>query len=158
MAYFVILVFVIILSPFLISAASKQDKKHKSRLLHLFLLILAGQIILGFFNWETLVGTGRTGFGLALAYPNSLLWTFFAVSLIQIAFLVSGRHNLKTAVVGLNFCNTILFFLGLIRISNIVGTQIFSIPAVVSAFLVLFGNVVGLMFINKDKKLLSKIP
>lgn len=158
MAYFVILVLVALLSPLLISLASKQGKKHKNRLLHLCLLILTSQILLGFFNWETFEGPGRTGFGLARAFPNSLLWTFFAVSAIQIVFLLSGKYSLKTTAVAINFGNSILFFLGLIKTSNIIGTQMFSIPTVTCAFLVLIGNVVGLILINNDRKLISKLP
>jgi len=157
-AYFVILVVVALLSPFLISTASKQGKKHKNRLLHFCLLILTAQILLGLLNWETFEGPGRTGFGLAQAFPNSLLWTFFTISAAQIALLLSGKPGLTTVAVVLNFCNSILFFMGMIRISDSLGTQIFSIPAVACTFLVLIGNIAGLTLINKDRKLISKLP
>lgn len=44
----------------------------------------------------------------------------------------------------------------MINLSNKAGYQIFSLSAIGAVFLVLFGNIIGLAFINQDKNLLKK--
>lgn len=158
MTYLIILAGVLILSPFIISLASSQNKKIKTKLRLIFLLLLSSQIILGFFNWEAFLKGTRTGFELALNYPTSFLWIFFIVSFIQIILLISGKRSADTLAVILNFANTILLFTGMIRVSNMTGIQAFSLASLTAIFAALIGNIVGLMFINKDKNLMAKYP
>lgn len=157
MTYAVILVFVLLLSPLVLKLASKQDKKSKLRLKVVFISILIFQLILGFFNWERFSGFGRSGFELSLAYPNSLLGLFFIISAVQILTLLAYKPFNKLVVV-LNFINSILLFAGLIRLSSILGFQAVSLASIGAVFLVLSGNVSGLVFLNKDKNLLKKYP
>lgn len=158
MAYLIILAGVLILSPFIISLASSQNKKVKNKLRLLLLSLLFLQIISGLFNWEAFLKGTRTGFELALNYPYSFLWTFFIVSFIQIVLLVFSKRSADILAVILNFANTILLFTGMIRVSNITGVQAFSFASLIAIFAVLIGNVAGLMFINKDKNLMAKYP
>ena len=58
----------------------------------------------------------------------------------------------------LNFVNTVVFLFGIIRASDIVGEQLVSFFNIGAVFAVLIGNVIGLMFINKDKGLIAKYP
>lgn len=155
MTYAIILVFVLLLSPFVLKLASKQDKKSKLKAKTIFLSILISQLILGFFNWENFT-SGRSGFELSLAYPNSLLGLFFIISAVQILALLAYK-SFNTQVVILNFINSILLFAGLIRLSNILGFQAVSFASIGAVFLVLSGNVLGLTWINKDKNLLRQI-
>lgn len=156
MTYAIILVFVLLLSPFVLKLASKQDKKSKFRLKVVFISILIFQLISGFFNWENF-SRGRSGIELALTYPNSLLGLFFIISAVQILVLLISK-SFNTPVVVLNFINSILFFAGLIRLSSILGFQAVSLASIGAVFLVLLGNVLGLVWINKDKNLLKKYP
>lgn len=156
MTYAVILIFVLLLSPFVLLTASKQDKKSKTRLKLIFLVILTLQLVLGFLNWENFT-TGRNGFELALSYPQSWLGLFFIISILQIMFLFTNK-SLYTPAIILNFANTILIFVGLIRLGNILGYQAVSLFSILAVFLVLIGNVVGLAFINKEKNLFKKYP
>ncbi|MBI2019045.1 hypothetical protein HYS95_00055 [Candidatus Daviesbacteria bacterium] len=158
MAYLIILAGILILSPLIITLASSQNKKVKSRLRLIFLSLLSLQIILGFFNWETFLKGTRTGFELALNYPSSFLEIFFIVSLIQIILLSLTKRSLDVITVVLNFINTVLLFSGMIRVSNMTGVQAFSFASLAVIFAVLIGNVIGLMFINKDKNLMAKYP
>lgn len=155
MTYAIILVFVLLLSPFVLKLASKQDKKSKIRLKIVFISILIFQLILGFLNWENFTN-GRSGFELSLAYPNSLLGLFFIISAVQILALLAYK-SFNTQVVILNFINSILLFAGLIRLSAILGFQAVSLASIGAVFLVLIGNVLGLTWINKDKNLLRQI-
>lgn len=157
MEYTLILIAVLILSPFILSFASNQKKAAKLNLKLFFILILASQIILGFLNWENFSSTGRSGFGLSFSYPISFLGLFFIVTLIQIVLLQIGK-SFNTLIVVLNFINSILFFAAMIRLSNILGFQAVSFASIGAVFLVLTGNVTGLAFINKDKNLLAKYP
>lgn len=156
MTYAVILIFVFLLSPFILSIASKQDKKSKTRLKLIFLSILVAQLLSGFLNWENF-SIGRSGFELSLTFPTSLLGLFFIVTSIQIILLLIGK-SFNTLIVVLNFINSILFFAAMIRLSNILGFQAVSFSSIGAVFLVLIGNVAGLAFINKDKNLLKKYP
>lgn len=156
-SYTFILVAILIISPFILTLAAKQDKKAKHNLKYIFLTILSSQILLGFLNWENFQGTGRSGFNLSLAYPDSFLGLFFIISLLQITLLLLNK-SFNTAVAVLNFINSVLIFAGMIRISSSLGYQAVSFASVGAVFLVLVGNVVALIFINKDKNLLKKYP
>lgn len=156
MEYAVILAAVLIISPFVLKIASSQDKKTKQNLRIIYLILLAFQILLGLLNWETLTGQGRSGFELAISYPNSYLWLFFVVTFIQIILLLLKKHSLDTSAVILNFANTIIFFITMISISKILGQQIVSLANIGTIFTVLTGNVVGLVLVNIDKNLLKK--
>ena len=156
LSYVIILAAVLVISPFVLKFASKQDQKTKQQLKFVFLILLAAQIILGFFNWENFT-SGRNGFDLSLAYPNSLLGLFFITSFIQIILLTINK-SFNTLVAVLNFINTVLIFTGMIRLSSILGFQAVSLSSIGTVFLVLFGNVVALAFINKDQNLLKKYP
>lgn len=153
MPYLIIIVVVLIASPFILRLAQSQDKKDKRNLKHIFLIILVIQICLGLLNWENFT-VGRSGFGLSLAYPNSFLGFFFILSLIQIMILLLRPFD--TLVVVLNFFNSVLIFIGMTRLSNILGFQAVSLASIGAVFLVLAGNVVSLSFINKDRNLLKK--
>jgi len=154
MPYLIIIAVVLITSPFILKLAQSQKKEVKRNLKLALLLILTTQLILGLLNWENFT-SGRSGFELALIYPNSLLGLFFIISIIQIVFLIIGK-SFNTLVVILNFLNSVLIFAGVIRLSNILGFQAVSFASVGSVFFVLFGNIVALAFINKDKNLLKK--
>ncbi|MDO8570191.1 MAG: hypothetical protein Q7R97_01230 [Candidatus Daviesbacteria bacterium] len=153
--YIIILAVVLVISPFVLKLATNQGKKAKQSLRSVFILIIFAQILLGFLNWETFKGMGRNGFELSLTYPDSFLGLFFIISIIQI-FLLLINKSFTTLVVVLNFLNTFLIFVGMIRLSNILGYQVASLVSIGTVFLVLIGNVVGLVLINKDKNLLKK--
>ncbi len=154
--YAIILAAVLIFSPLVLRMASGQKKETKQQLKFILLFILAAQILLGFLNWENFK-TGRSGFELALIYPNSLLGLFFIIALLQVIFLTVGK-SFNTIVVVLNFINSVLIFMGMIRLSNILGFQAVSLASVGAVFLVLIGNVIALAFINKDRQLFKKYP
>lgn len=156
MEYAVILIGILLVSPFILKIASSQNKKGKDNLRIIFLSLLAVQVISGLFNWETFQGTGKSGLELALAYPNSYLWIFFAVSVVQFLLLTTKKPIFYTVSVVLNFVNTIMFFAGMIILSNILGKQIVSFVSIGVIFVVLIGNVVGLTLINKDRNLFKK--
>lgn len=152
--YVIILAAVLIISPFVLKIASSQKKETKQQLKFILLFILSAQILLGFLNWENF-SMGRTGFELAMIYPSSLLGLFFIVSLLQLILLIINQ-SFNTAAVVLNFINSILIFAGMILLSNILRFQAVSFASIGAVFLVLIGNVVALVFINKDKNLLKK--
>lgn len=156
-SYTFILVAIFILSPFILAYASKQDKKTKHNLKYIFLTILLYQILLGFLNWESFKGTGRSGFELSFAYPGSFLGLFFIITLLQITLLFLNK-SFNTMVAALNFINSIVIFIGMIRISSSLGYQAVSFASVGAVFIVLVGNVITLVFINKDKNLIKKYP
>lgn len=124
----------ILLAPFILKLASNQSKKNKQNLKSLFIFILFTQIILGFFVDVNF---------------------FLVISFLQIILLIINK-SFNILVVILNFINSVVIFMEMINMSNKVGYQIFSIPAIGAVFLVLIGNVLGLVFINKDKNLLKK--
>lgn len=142
-------------SPFVLKLASNQGKKTKQNLRSIFIFILSAQIILGFLNWETFKGTGRSGFDLSLAYPGSMLGLFFILSVAQIILLLVSK-TFNVLVVVLNFISSVTIFMGMIRLSSILSFQAVSLSSIGAVFLVLTGNVVGLTFINKDSNLLKK--
>lgn len=154
LTYVIILVAVLIISPFVLKLAINQSKKTKQNLKSFFILVLSAQILLGFLNWENFI-VGRSGFELALTYQTSLLGLFFIIALLQIIFLTISK-SFNTIVVVLNFINSVLIFIGMIRLSNILGFQVVSFTSVGDVFLVLMGNIISLLYINKDKNLLKK--
>lgn len=154
--YLIILAAVLIISPFVLRLASNQKKEIKQQLKNVLLFVLSAQILLGFLNWENFA-QGRNGFELAFTYPNSFLGLFFVISVFQILLLVINT-SFNTLMVTLNFINSVLIFIAMIRLSNILGYQPISLASVGAVFLVLIGNVVALVYINKDKNILKKYP
>ncbi len=149
----------LLLAPFILKVAVKQDKKIKSVLRSVvWITILSLQLLLGFFNWERFNEIERSGFELSLTYYNSFLWLFFLLTIIQIILLLTKRRVFDITSLILNAINVFVFFFSVITISRIVGYQIVSLWSIVAIFLVLIGNVVGLMLVNKDSKLLSNYP
>lgn len=141
MEYFFILTAILIISPFIIRLASSQNKKTKDNLKVIFLSFLLLQLILSF--------------KIAFAYPQSFLGLFFVVTIVQIILLFLNRKFYTLAVI-LNFINTIIFFVGMIRLGQTTGVQDTSFTSIGTTFIVLIGNVVGLILTNKDKNLLKK--
>lgn len=158
MEYALILLVTLLASPFVLRLASTQNKKAKKNIrdIYLGLVILTGA--LGLFNFETWQENGRSGFDLAASYPQTFLGLFFVVIFLQAVLLTVNRPRLNTLAVILNFANTFVFFAALITLSNHLGRQVVSLASVATIFLVLIGNVVGLVLVNKDKKLLAKFP
>lgn len=148
---------VVVISPLVLALGSRKDKKTKKWLKYIFLALLILQLVFGFFNWERFDGEGRSGFELARSYPSSLLFLFFGTALFQILLLFITRRAGRVCV-SLNFFNTVLIFWGMVRISEVVGHQVVSLAGTRTVFLVLIGNVVGLIYINQDPKLLAKWP
>ena len=153
MPYLIILIVVLIVSPLVLKLAQSQKKEVKIKLKLILLILLITQIILGFFNFETFTN-GRSGINLSLIYPGSFLGLFFVISVTQIILLLNKSFN--TLVVVLNFINSVLFFVAMIRLSSLLGFQPVSLASSGTVFLVLTGNIVSLAYINKDKNLLSK--
>lgn len=134
--YLIILVAVLVISPVVLKLASKQGKDTKQSLKYLLILMLSAQIFLGFFG------------GLNLGI-------FLAITITQIILLIINQKFYSLAVV-LNFINTFIFFYGMIRLGQVTGIQDTSFASIGTVFIVLIGNVVGLILINKDKNLLKK--
>lgn len=155
MPYLIIIVVVLITSPFILGLAQSQKKEVKRNLKFTLFTIFIAQLSLGLLNWENFT-SGKSGFELSLIFPNSLLGSFFVISILQIILLILSK-SFNTLVVGLNFINTVLVFVGMIRLSSILGFQAVSFSSIGAVFLVLIGNVTGFAFINKDKNLLKKI-
>lgn len=156
MEYTVIIIAVLLLSPFILKIATSQNKKTKYNLRIILLVLLGLQLLAGFLNWEVLKGFGRSGFELSLTFPSSYLWLFFAISFIQFLLLVIKKPALDITSVILNFINTAIFFAGMIMLSNLLGRQVVSFASISTIFAVLIGNVAGLMLINKDNNLFKK--
>ena len=154
MPYLIIIVIVLITSPFILRFAQSQKKEVKRNLRLALLVILATQLSLGLLNWENFT-SGRSGFELLLIFPNSFLGLFFIISAIQIILLTINK-SFNNLVVILNFLNSVLIFAGMIRLSNILGFQAVSFASVGAVFLTLIGNVIVLSYINKDKNLFKK--
>lgn len=150
----IVAILTLLLSPFILAIASNQNKEIKKNLKLAFIFILFAQVLLGFLNWEN-NSLGRSGFELSLTYPNSFLGLFFIMPLTQIILLLLNK-SFNTLIVVLNFINSVLIFITMIRLSNILGFQAVSFASIGAVFLVLFGNVIGLNFINKDRNLLKK--
>lgn len=134
--YLIILAVVLIASPFVLKLASNQGKKTRHGLKSVFIFLILAQILLGFSS------------GLNLG-------TFLAISIAQIILLILNQ-KFSTLVVILNFINTVVFFYEKIRLGQTTGVQDTSLASISTAFILLIGNVVGLIFINKDKNLLKK--
>ncbi|MBI2310346.1 hypothetical protein HYU90_00765 [Candidatus Collierbacteria bacterium] len=134
--YTLILVVTLIISPFAIILAQKQDKRTKSRLRSTLLLLLIGQTLLGLLNWKTLL-------------------LFLAISLLQI-FLLTKKTRAETPTVFLNFINTFVFWAIMIRLDQKPISDPANLAGIAIAFIVLIGNLVGLLLINKDKWLRLK--
>ena len=128
--YTFILIAVLIISPFVLELAEKQDKKTKTGLKNIFLFLLIAQIILASFSWQ-------------------ILLLFLAISLLQLFLLLKKP---SPAVVFLNLINTLVLFITMARLNRPVG-NLTNLAAIAAAFLVLTGNVVGLLLINKEKRL-----
>lgn len=152
-----VVILTIVLSPFILIIASNQNKNVKNKLRLVFFCILAVQIILGFFNWENFKELGRSGYELALNFPQSYLGFVFVISLLQIILILINKSFTTLAVV-LNFINTILIFIAMSRLSSNLGFQAVSLSSIGAVFLILIGNVVALAFINKDKNIFKKYP
>lgn len=129
--YTLILVVVLAISPWVLKLAEKQDKKTKSRLKNIFLLLLIGQTLLGLPSWK-------------------LLPLFLTISTFQI-FLVVRKIPLPAVL--LSFVNTVIFFFTLIRLDRGPIENSANLTYIAIAFIVLIGNVVGLLLANKEKKL-----
>lgn len=155
MEYIFILIAVVLLSPFILNLASNQKKETKRNLKLFYILLLAGQVFLGFLNWENFQKSGQSGYELAIDYPASFLGLFFGISLFQIILLILNK-SFNGLVVVLNFINSALIFAGMIQLSNILGVQAAGFASIGAVFLVLIGNIIGLLYINKDKNLLNK--
>lgn len=155
-SYLIILIAVLFISPFVLKLASNQKKETKQQLKWILLFILSAQILLGFLKWTKTGIFLRSGFEIANSFPGSLLVLFFIISALQILLILlnTERTNLLAAI--LNFINTVLIFVAMIRLSNILGYQVVNIAPVSTVFLVLIGNIFALVFINKDKNLLKK--
>ena len=153
-SYLLVLAAVLILSPFALAAASKQDKKTKTKVRLVFLFFIISQLVLGFLNWENFE-SGRSGISLAISYPGSLLWLFFVISAVQVLLVLLNTRFTTLYAAILNFVNTVVLFAGLIRVSQILGFQAVSFASIATVFLVLIGNISGLVYINKDRNLLN---
>lgn len=92
---------------------------------------------------------------MAIAYPTSLLGLFFGLTLFQIILLLISKAFNRLVVI-LNFINSVLFFAAMIRVGNILGIQAVGFASIGAVFLVLSGNIIGLLYINTDKNLLKK--
>lgn len=136
--YTLILAAILIISPFAIGLAQKQDKGTKSRLKNIFLLILVSQLILGLLSWKAL----------------SL---FLLISLIQI-FLLTRKISHQTPVVLLSFINTLVFWTTMIRLDQNQISNSTNLVGIAIAFIILLGNVIGLLLINRDKRLMLPKP
>ncbi len=151
LTYPIILFVVLILSPILLTLANKQDSRTKKTLKTGFFILLLLELLSGFFNWESFSGTGQSGFELAFTYPRSFFGLFFVIVLIQMILLFIPKRTAHLATVVLNFFNTAVFFVGLILVSQTIGKQVVSFWSIGAIFAVLIGNVVGLVWLNKDK-------
>lgn len=134
--YTLILIATLIISPFAIGLAQKQNKRTKSRLKNIFLLLLVAQITLGMLNWKTL----------------SL---FLIISLVQI-FLLTRKTPAQTPVVLLNFINIFVFWAIMIRLGQRPISDPINLAGIAIAFIILIGNIVGLLLINREKGLRLK--
>lgn len=153
LTYPIILLVVLILSPFVLTLANKQDSRTKRNLKIGFFILLLFELASGLFNWESFSGAGQSGFTLSFTYPTSLLGLFFAIALVQMILLLIPKRTAHLAAVVLNFINTVVFFVGVILVSGAIGKQIVSLWSIGVIFAVLIGNVVGLVWINKDNTL-----
>ena len=131
--YLFVLIAVCAISPFAISIAQKQDKKTKSHLKNIFLFLLISQIILSLLN-------------------RTVLPFFLVISLIQVVLLFFAQ----TPTVILNLANTFYFFLTMAQLERGQNNLSPNPLAIAIAFILLFNNVMGLLLINKEKRLVIK--
>lgn len=150
LSYSIILLGTLICSPFVLKIAMRQDNQTKFRLKAIFLILLVAEILLDFSNWESFDPASRSGIALALAYPQSLLGIFFGLTLVQLLLLATESY-VHIAVL-LNGINSVLIFVALRNVSQLMDKQIVSLASVAVVFLVLASNVVGLAFLHKNKK------
>jgi len=158
MDFIIVIAVVALVTPLALRIASKQDRDSKNKLRAILWVLLLGEFLSGLLDWETFDGAGRSGLKLALTYPSTFLWMFFVVAFVQIILLSFRRPTIYATVATLNFVNTIIVFIGMIMVSNIIGRQIVSPAGIAAIFLALIGNVVGLLLANKDKNLIAKSP
>jgi len=153
-----ILPFIILISPIILSLAARQEKEVKQKLRHVFqisLVIIAG---LAFLNWETQSPGGRNAFALASDFKSIFLWLFLGITFGQIIILHLKTYKFDVLATVGNVFTTFLFFAAAITISNAIGQSLVS-PAVITTVLtVLANNVIGFVLVNKDPNLLSKFP
>lgn len=156
MEYAFIIVVTLLLSPLVLFLASSQKKEMKAKLKAVYKAILLAVCLIGFFNWESFDTGGRSGFELAISYPYYFLWLFFMILIIQLLLFINDNREYHIVVVVLNFVNTIILLLSLIGLSKYLGKQVVSLYTITAVFLLLIGNILGLVFINKDKNVLRK--
>ena len=147
----------VLISPIILSLASKQEAETKQKLRYVFQISLAIIIALAFLNWETQNPGGRNAFALSSDFKSVFLWLFIAVTFGQLILLQlkNYKYDLGTAIA--NIFATFLFFASAISISN-AGQSLVSPAVITTALTVLVNNVIGLVLVNKDPNLLSKFP
>lgn len=155
--YIFILIGILVLSPIVLALAVRQEKELKEKVRKFCLFLLGVELLLGFLGWESFSG-GRSAFSLALKYPGSFLWVFFAITAVQIICLILNKKHLATIATVLNFLNTFVLFAAFIKLSSLLGFQAVSFASILNVFLVLILNVTLLVYINKDRELLKKYP
>lgn len=153
---FLVLPITVLVSPLILSITSKQSPALKQRLRYIYQISLVLILALAFFNWETFETGGRNAFALASDLKNVFLYLFLAITFIQTALLLAKKYSFDKISAAANFINTFVFFAAAITISNNLGRQIVSPAIITVAMMVLVNNVIGLVLVNKDRRLLSK--
>ena len=148
----------ILISPIVLSLASKQESKVKQKLRYVFQISLAIIIALALLNWETQGAGGRNAYSLALDFKSVFLWLFIAVTFVQLALLQLKNYKYDLLAAIANIFATFLFFASAISISNTIGQSLVSPAIITVAMTTLINNVLGLVLINKDPTLLAKFP
>ena len=148
----------ILISPIILSLASKQESKVKQKLRYVFQISLVIIIALAFFNWETQMSGGRNAYLLALDFKSIFLWLFIAVTFGQLILLQFKNYKFDLLTAIANIFATFLFFASAISISNTIGQSLVSPAIITVAMTALINNVLGLVLINKDPTLLAKFP
>lgn len=136
--YTLILLATAAISPLALILAQKQDQKTKSLLKSTFIFLLLSQIIFSLADWKALA-------------------IFLAITLIQLVLLFK-KPSTAPFVVLLNFINTGLFFLIMINTEKTLGPQPVNLAAIAAVFALLINNVIGLLFINREKHLKTNLP
>ena len=153
-----ILPLTILISPMVLSLASKQESEIKQKLRYVFQISLLIIIALAFLNWETQGAGGRNAYSLALDFKSVFLWLFIAVTFVQLALLQLKNYKYDLLAAIANIFATFLFFASAISISNTIGQSLVSPAIITVAMTALINNVLGLVLINKDPTLLAKFP
>ena len=148
----------ILISPIILSLASKQESKVKQKLRYVFQISLVIIIALAFFNWETQGPGGRNAYLLASDFKSVFLWLFIAVTFVQLILLQFRKYKFDLATTIANLVATFLFFASAITISNTIGKSLVSPAIITTAMTVLINNVLGLTLINKDPNLITNFP